>query len=473
MLRRAPESPDPSPEETTMTSAATPRPPDLSTRDRSLKRIGVLVLALCWATVIADGYDVVVFGAVLPSLLAEPGWGLTPASAGLIGSLALAGMFIGSLVVGSLTDRFGRRRMLIVCLVWFSVLTGLCAVAPSPETFGALRFLAGFGLGGVLPTASALVAEYSSRRSRNFVYAVMFSGFPIGGILAALVGLVLIPSWGWRSMFLVGLLPLLVVVPLAIRKLPESISFLLAKGRHVEAEALALRHGLTVTDLAPEPSGPVVGTPPAASGPETTSGSTVAQLFSPRFRLATVCFCLASFLCLFMIYGLNTWLPQIMRQSGYSLGSALTFLLVFNVGAIIGTILISTLADRIGSKPVILGTFFLAAVAVGLLSISLPTAALYVLVALGGVGVIATQAFINAFVSDVYPVAMGATALGWSLGVGRLGSMAAPPVLGLLVGSALGLEWNFYAIAIPGLIGAALIALVPQQRRTAPQLVGT
>lgn len=154
-----------------------------------------------------------------------------------------------------------------------------------------------------------------------------------------------------------------------------------------------------------------------------------------------------------------------MREAGYSLGSALSFLLVFNIGAIIGTVLIATAADRLGSKLVIVSTFALASSAVALLSLDLPTVALYVLVALGGTGVIATQAFINAYVSQHYPMRMGGTALGWSLGVGRLGSIAAPPVLGLLLGSALALQWNFYVIAFAGVLGAAITVLVPPPPR--------
>jgi Permeases of the major facilitator superfamily len=155
-----------------------------------------------------------------------------------------------------------------------------------------------------------------------------------------------------------------------------------------------------------------------------------------------------------------------MRQAGYSLGGALTFLLVFNLGAIAGTILVSGAADRLGSKPVLVATFVLAAVAVALLSLRLPTGLLYVLVALGGIGTIGTQSFIMAYVSKHFPVRMSATAIGWTLGFGRLGSVAAPPVLGLIIGSALALEWNFYAIGVAGLIGVLLIALVPQSAVT-------
>ncbi|MDX3044675.1 MFS transporter, partial [Streptomyces caniscabiei] len=131
--------------------------------------VTVLVLAICGLAIVADGYDVVIYGAVIPSLLHEGGWGLTPAGAGLIGSFALIGMLIGATTVGTLTDTLGRRKTLIACLTWFSVMTGLCATATSPELFGFFRFLAGLGLGGVLPTASALSGEYSHPKTRNLV----------------------------------------------------------------------------------------------------------------------------------------------------------------------------------------------------------------------------------------------------------------------------------------------------------------
>lgn len=419
------------------------------------RQVTLVVLAICGITVVADGYDVVVFGVVIPSLLHEPGWGLTPAGAGLIGSFALLGMLIGATTVGTLTDTLGRRRMLIVCLAWFSVMTGLCAIAPSPEVFGVFRFLAGLGLGGVLPTATALTGEYSHPRTRNLVYAIMFSGFPVGGVIAALTGIYIIPRFGWQAMFVLALLPLVLVVPLAARFLPESIAFLLAKGRYAEAEKTAARWNIPLDEARKEISAP--GEP--LSGPVGTSP--VKGLFSRSYVMATMCFLAMSVLCLFMIYGYNTWLPQIMRQAGYSAGSALAFLLVFNIGAVVGSIAISLAADRLGSKPVIATTYILASVAVILLSLRLPTAMLYAAVALGGVGAMGTQTFVLAYVSKHYPVRMSATAMGWTLGFGRIGSMLAPPLLGLIIGAGLAFEWNFYALAVPGVLGAVLIGLVP------------
>ncbi|BBC31069.1 uncharacterized protein SGFS_023630 [Streptomyces graminofaciens] len=420
--------------------------------------VTLLVLAICGITVISDGYDVVIYGAVIPSLLHEPGWGLSPAGAGLIGSFALVGMLIGATTVGTLTDRLGRRKMLICCLAWFSVMTGLCATATSPEVFGLFRFLAGLGLGGVLPTASALSGEYSHPKSRNLVFAILFSGFPVGGIIAALTGIFVIPRFGWQAMFLLGLLPLLLVVPLAFKLLPESISFLQAQGRHAEAARTADRWNITLDDERKA----VPASEPGQSGTESDSMSPVRALFSRSYVVATLCFLLMTCLCLFMIYGFNTWLPEIMRRAGYSAGSSLGFLLVFNLGAVVGTLVISLAADRLGSKPIITTTFLVSSVAVILLSLRLPTTVLYAAVALGGVGAMGTQTFVLAYVSKHYPVRMGATALGWTLGFGRLGSMLAPPLLGLIIGAGLAFQWNFYALAVPGIIGALLIGLVPR-----------
>ncbi|MGP3536452.1 MFS transporter [Microbacterium sp. RD1] len=412
-------------------------------------RLTAIVLALCWAVVIADGFDVVVFGAVVPTLLADQDLGLNPASLGLLGSMAIIGMFIGSLLSGTLTDRFGRRWMLIASVAWFSVFTGLCAFAPTPEVLGLLRFVAGVALGGVMPTASALTAEYSSERQRNLVYGIMWSGFPLGGILAALAGLVVIPAFGWRGMFALGFAGLVFIVPVAIALLPESAAFLVARGATLRAQALADKHGFALPEV------------PAVRA---TRGS-VAALFRGGLAPLTVAFWIASFLCLFMIYGLNTWLPGIMQAAGFSLGNALGFLLVYNVGAIIGLVLISYVADRFESKRVVISTFLVAAGAVLLLAIPLPTVALYALLILAGAGALGTQAFINAWVSKASPTSVRGTALGWSLGIGRLGSVLAPTALGILVASGAPVVWSFVAIAAPALVGALVIAVLAPRRR--------
>jgi len=412
------------------------------------KRSTAVVVALCWVAIIFDGYDLIVYGTVIPSLLEEPSWNLSAAEAGRIGSWALVGMLIGALVVGSITDIVGRRRIMIACIVLFSTMMGLCALATGPTMFGALRFVAGLGLGGVIPTASALTIEYARRERRHLTYALMFSGYPIGGVIAAALALEVIPSAGWRTMFAFGIAPIFIVVPLCWRYLPESPAYLLARGRREEAEALFDTYGLD--------------RPEEVDGSQPAPGmAAVRSLLSPPNLVATLLFWGASFLGLLLIYGLNTWLPQIMREAGYDLGSALSFLLALNLGAVAGTAVAAWIADRRGLKPVSVVAFLAATVTIGALAFQPSLPAIYALLAVAGVGTIGTQILVNAYVGSYYPAGMRATALGWSLGIGRLGAIVGPTLGGYLLDSELGVDVNFWVFAAAGLLGAVLMALIP------------
>jgi AAHS family benzoate transporter-like MFS transporter len=149
------------------------------------RKSAAAVIFLCFLAIVFDGYDLVVYGAIVPKLLAYEPWGLTPVQTGAIGSYALAGMFMGAIFIGYLTDIVGRRKVMMVSIAAFSLLMLLTAWAPTPELFGLFRFLAGLGLGGVIPTAIALTVEFSKSNRRNFNNALMFSGYAVGGILAA------------------------------------------------------------------------------------------------------------------------------------------------------------------------------------------------------------------------------------------------------------------------------------------------
>ncbi|MCP2256949.1 MFS transporter, AAHS family, benzoate transport protein [Streptoalloteichus tenebrarius] len=400
-------------------------------------------VAVCGLAMIFDGYDLVVYGATLPTLSRQ--WSLSPEQAGAIGSYVLVGMLLGAVVVGTVSDLVGRRRTVLLSVVWFSAAMLLCAVAPDPTTFGLLRFLAGLGLGGMMPTVSALAVEYAPPRHRNLTYATVFSGYAVGGMASAGLALVL-PQDAWRLMYALGALALL-LVPVALRWLPESIDYLVARGRLAEAVRVADRFGLArpvARDVVPEP-------PRAA----------VRSLFAGRAALATTAFWAASFCGLLLVYGVNTWLPQIMRAAGYPLGSSLAFLMVFNVGSIVGSVAGGWSADRLGSKALITTAFLVACGAIGLMAAGPPAAVLHVLVALGGFGTIGTQNLINAYVARYHAPARRATALGWSLGVGRLGAICGPLVGGLVLGSGLGAAWNFVVFAAVALVGALAIVLVP------------
>ena len=293
------------------------------------------VAPLCWVAVLLDGFDLVVVGTVIPTLLTPDGFSLSGSGATAVVTIGLVGMTIGALTIGALTDVIGRRKALIGAVVAFSLLTLACAAAPNAWVFGGLRFLAGVGLGGCLPTAIALVNEFSKRAGR--ATTTVMTGYHVGAVATAALAIVVIEPLGWRWMFVIGSLPALVLVPLMLRHLPESPGYLVAHGRRAEAEQIATAYGLTLepADAAPEP---------------TTAATTIRVLFSPTYLRTTIAIGVTSFMGLLLVYGLNSWLPTIMREAGYDLGAALAFLLALNVGAVVGLLVAGQVADRVGAR---------------------------------------------------------------------------------------------------------------------------
>ncbi|MGI5287803.1 MFS transporter [Nonomuraea polychroma] len=411
-------------------------------------RSRLVVVALCSAAIIIDGYDLIVYGTVVPTLAdGSAEWTLGAAEIGRIGSYALIGMLIGAMLIGTITDLVGRRRVMLGCIAWFSIAMALAAAAPTVELFGFARFVAGIGLGGVVPTAIALTMEYAHPRHRSTTNAFMFSGYSIGGILASLTAIAVIPALGWRAMFWIGAVLGGLLLPVAWRMLPESANYLLLRGRNAEAAELAARYGVTLEETPAR----------AKQGP----AAAIKSLFERRFLAGTLLFWLGTGVGLLLVYGLNTWLAQIMRQAGYPLGSALAFLLVLNLGAIVGTPLLGMAADRMGSKPVTVGMFVVAALSIFLLSMRLPSVLLFALVAIAGACTIGTTILVNAYTANFYPAHMRATGLGWALGVGRLGAICGPIYGGAILASGWGIEANFYAFAIPAVVGALAIFVIP------------
>ncbi|MBB4930510.1 AAHS family benzoate transporter-like MFS transporter [Lipingzhangella halophila] len=415
----------------------------------------LIVVVVCAFTIILDGYDLTVYGAIVPSLLEYQQWDVSEAEAGTLGSYALIGMLIGALVVGTLTDLVGRRRIVIGCVIWFSTGMLLTAFAPTPEAFGLLRFVTGLGLGGVIPTAIALTLEYAEPHRRNMTNAIMFSGYAIGGIAAALVAIPVLARFEWQTLFWLGALPALVLVPLAYFALPESPNYLRARGREEEARKLADRYGVTLEE-----------SPEAPRDRARSKGalSNVGALVGRDLLAGTLLFWVANGMGLLLVYGLNTWLAGIMFSAGFPLGSSLTFLMALNLGAILGAPTGGALADRFGSKRVVTTMFATAAACILIMSMQPPMVLLYVCVAVAGACTIGTTILVNSFTGNFYPAALRATGLGWALAVGRIGAIIGPIYGGLVVGSGLGVEVNFYAFVIPAVIGAFAVVAVPRSR---------
>jgi len=410
------------------------------------------VLIWCALIIIFDGYDLAVVGIALPSIMKD--LGVAPANAGFMVSSALFGMTFGAIFMGTIADKIGRRWTIAFCVVLFSLFTAAAGLTRDPFTFGVFRFLAGFGIGGVMPNVVAQMTEYSPKRIRSTMVTLMFSGYAVGGIIAAILGKGLIESYGWQSVFFAAALPVL-LVPFILATMPESMPFLLVRGRIAELKKIAAF--LDPSYRAQDDDRFSVGT---GNAPRASMG----QLFNDGRGFSTIMLWVAFFNCLFMVYALSSWLTKLMATAGYSLGSALTFVLVLNAGAIIGSVGGGWLADKFHIKYVLAGMYALAAVSIALLGVKMPTAWLFVVVALAGASTIGTQIVANAYTGQFYPMGVRSTGLGWALGIGRVGAIIGPILIGVLVDMKLPLEQNFQLIAIPALVGMVAVLFVNHRR---------
>ena len=419
------------------------------------RRTGLWVLGIGFFGLLFDGYDLVVYGTVVSTLIRDPEWALTPAQAGAIGSYALFGMMTGAIVAGAIGDYVGRRRLLLAAIAWFSIGMAFTAMAPSVTLFGLGRFVTGIGIGALVAAAGATVAEFAPPGKRNLYNAIVFAGYPAGGVVASLTALGLLQPFGFRTLFWIGALPLVTLLPIAYFKLPESPAWLLSRGRVDEANAASLRTGVPL---------PIIDETPATNAKAPRSG--FAGIFTRKYAVATILIGLMSAGGLMLTYALNTWLPELMVRNGYGTQSSLLLLLLLNAGAIIGSLFASRFADRFGAKIVIVTTFSLAAVSISILTLSLPLGLLLFFVAFGGLGTIGTQVLIYGFVSNYYQTNNRAAGVAWAAGFGRLGGIAGPLVGGFLLTAGLDISWIFLTFAAVAVLGAVVTALVP---RAAPK----
>lgn len=414
-----------------------------------------VAFVICTA-LLFDGYDLVIYGTVLPGLLADPGQIGTfdVATAGLLGSWALVGVLVGSLICGAVGDFFGRRRLMLLGIAWFSVGMFVTALTTTVMTFGAMRFITGLGLGIVIASAGATMAEFAPAGRRQFYNAIVYSGVPAGGVVASVMGILFQDSLGWRGLFIIGALPLVILLPIAWRKLPESPRWLLSRGREEEAMAAAERTGVPLLEER------VIldsGAAPQKSG--------FAAVFSRQFAVASVLLGLMSFCGLLLTYGLNTWLPKIMEGYGYGRTYSLFFPLALNLGAVAGGLIASRLADRSGPQRVIASTFALATVSLVLMTFNFPLPMLFTFIAVAGVGTLGTQVLIYGFQSNYFTTNARAAGVAWCASVGRLGGVLGPIIGGWLAAAGIGGSTAFYIYGGVALLGALVTVMVPPQRK--------
>jgi AAHS family benzoate transporter-like MFS transporter len=416
------------------------------------------VVSLALVGLIFDGYDLVVYGACVSTFLRDPTQlgPVTPAIAGQLGSYALFGVLVGALIAGSVGDTLGRRKVMLFAYAWFSIGMGITAMTASVAAFGAMRFLTGLGVGALVATTGALVSEYAPKGKKNLCNAIVYSGVPLGSLLAAGLAILLMGDIGWRGMFWIGALPIVTLLPLAYFKMPESVAWLAARGRTDEARALAEKTGVDIPET--EQGHERQQMPSSETGKAGWAG-----LFS-SYPLPTILLGLMSATGLMLVYSLNTWLPELMLRAGFNAKGSLSFLMVLNGGAVVGALLGSKVADRFGAKAVVVACFAIGALSILMLTLGFQLGVLLAIVAVVGLGTSGTQTLIYGLVANYYRTNVRGAGVAWCAGFGRLGGVGGPMLGGYLAGGGFALNTIFYVLAGLAVLGVVFTLLVPAAR---------
>lgn len=401
-----------------------------------------VLLALC---LILDGFDVQVVGYVAPAIFQE--WGAPRSALGNVLAAGNFGILLGSLIFTMVADKIGRRPVLLGATIFFSVLTLMTARAGSVGELTIIRFIAGLGLGCIIPNATALIGEYSPRRLRVTFMACISVGFTAGGALAGFVSAWLIPAFGWRAVFYVGGITPLVIVVFMFIGMPESLQFLVLRKRNRENVARWLRRI--------DPTVPIGPNVEYVVQEESKDGVPALHLFSDGRGPTTILLWVVNFMNIYNLYLLSGWLPTIAVQLGYSAQTSVYIGTSLQVGGTLGTFWLTWFISRWGFIPVLTTCFVVACASIAM--IGQPGLALWLLftvVFIAGSCIVGGQPMVNSMAAMYYPTYLRSTGIGWGLGVGRAGAIVGP----LLVGRLLAANWSIQGIllsaAIPALISA-------------------
>jgi MFS transporter, AAHS family, 4-hydroxybenzoate transporter len=394
---------------------------------RSLSRFQIWTVALCGLVLVLDGFDAQLINYAAPSM-AET-MHVPVARFGPIFASSLIGLMLAAMATGPIADRWGRKWPVICSIFSFAVFSLATPQAKSFDELLAVRFLTGLGLGGAMPNVVALAAEYIPRRLLPILVPVLFIGMPLGGTISGFVSAVMIPKWGWHSVFYVGGVLPLVISLLLIGLLPESIQFLAVQGKS------APRVRRILTRISPEFAAADLD---LAASPldRPRKGVPVVRLFTEGRAVGTVLLWLPYFMNLLLIYFTGSWLPALLRGEGMSVSAASTATAFISFGGIFGCIGEGYLIKWRGAGPILLIEYALAGLFLALLAVlSVSFSVVLLLTFIVGFMIIGAQGGLNALAANFYPTSMRSTGVGWALGVGRIGSIVGPLLGGVFLSS--------------------------------------
>lgn len=410
-------------------------------------QIGLFVL--CGLCLIMDGFDVQAIGFVAPALSQD--WKISGAVLGSVLSAALVGVLFGSILLSMLADKVGRRPVLIGACLFFSAVTMLTGMVQTVPQLLIIRFIAGVGLGSIMPNAMALVGEYSPQRTRVTMMVVVGTGFTLGAVIGGIVAFWLVPHFGWRSVFYFGGAIPLVIGVFMFFLLPESLQYLALHHKNPEDLAKWLRRVNPAVTVTPNTQFVV---------PEQRQkGVPMVKLFQQGRAAGTLLLWTVYFMNLLNLYFLSSWLPTVLtplvKASGVPASYALLFGSTLQLGGVVGATLLGFWASRFGFVAVLAPAFLVASGSIGLIGhAGLTLGTVFVVVFVAGFGVVGGQSVVNALAATLYPTDLRSTGIGAGLGIGRIGSIVGPQVAGVLIGLRWTTDQLFLAAAVPALVAA-------------------
>ena len=427
-----------------------------------LGRLQIRIIVLCGLVALLDGFDLLAIGVAAPAMAGS--LHIAPNQLGAVFSAALLGLMLGAFGLGSIADRYGRRCVLIAATATFGLFTLCTASAATLQQILLFRFLAGVGLGGAMPGFISLAAEYTPRSKRQAVVGLLWTGFPLGGVMVGLLASRLIATLGWQSLFYVGgILPLAVSIVL-IRALPDSIEFLVMRGAAWQGiRALLVRISPTV-NIAPGCQ--------CVVNSEKNRGVPVWQLFSAGRGCGTILLWASYFVTFMILVTSATWTPTLLQRAGIDGAQSSVAMALFTLGSVFGTPLAGFLVTRFAARRVLPAALVASAMSLGAVGhASQSTTLVIVFLGLAGFFLGVASSGVIALTPSLYSTAIRSTGVGWAMGLGRLGSFVGPLAVGLLVNRGWPVGDSFVAIGAPALGAALFTSLIGMNRQEKPSRV--
>lgn len=412
----------------------------------------IRLIVLCFIVVALDGMDIAIMGFIAPSLKAS--WNVTNHQLGVVISAALIGLALGAMIAGPLADRFGRRLMIIFSVLFFGLWTLVTAFSHSIEQMILFRFLTGLGLGAAMPNVSTLVAEYAPERRRSFIITVVFCGFTFGAASGGFAASWLLLRYEWHSVLLLGgILPLL-VLPVLIRQLPESVRFLISRGAPAERIRTILER------MIPGSTNPHSQFQSSEADDTQPDKNAIATVISPRYRTGSLMLWGGYFMGLFLVYLIGSWLPSLVSKQGMTVTQAAIITAMYQAGGTLGSLFAGWLMDRFNANLALAVIYFCGGIAIVALGFSPAQVTVMSSIAFcSGFCFNGANTGMNALSASYYPTHARATGSSWMHGVGRIGA-----ILSAFVGAEmLSLGWSFNLIflllAIPAVLTTAMLVI--------------